>query len=84
MPTATRLRYSITDVEELQMKTRAHPSKLDAVRYFADHYPHLSPRFVSRHLDRLMSMDAIQLIEALGYPDPTGEQATRNAMRAAA
>lgn len=71
--------YTLEDIAEFQEDALRCPSKLDAVNHFAEHYDHLTPRFLSRHLETLMSLDPEQLVSLIGYPDPTGERAARRA-----
>lgn len=72
--------YTLDDVAEFQADARRFASKLDAVMHFAEHYDHLTPRFISRHLETLMALEPEQLVKAVGYPDPVGETAVRRAM----
>lgn len=74
-----KITYTLEDVAEFQEDARRCPSKLDAVAHFAEHYDHLTPRFLSRHLETLMALDPEQLVSLIGYPDPTGETAARRA-----
>ena len=73
-------RYTIEDVADIQSDALAQPSKLDAVSHLAEHFEHLSPHWIARHLRMLTTLDPIQLVEAL-HPDPTGEQAVRSVMK---
>jgi len=72
--------YTLEDVAEFQEDARRCGSKLDAVTHFAEHYDHLTPRFLSRHLETLINLDPGQLVKAIGYPDPVGEAAVRQVM----
>lgn len=74
----------IDKAEEMLAELRHFKSGLDRALYMQERYPQFPPRFWDNHMGALIRMDAIQLIEALGHPDPTGEQATRNVMREAA
>ncbi|GAB3191995.1 hypothetical protein [Nesterenkonia suensis] len=71
----------LEDIAEVQQDAREQGSKLDAVAHFAEHFPHLPSDWVARHLDMLLGMDPEQLVSVIGYPDPTGERAARNADR---
>lgn len=82
--TMPRTRFSIEDITDIQTDALSMPSKLDAVQHLAEHFDHLTPRFISRHLARLVSLDPWELMATIGYSDPTGEQAVRNVMKEAA
>ena len=77
----TREWESIDKIERLQDTIRFLPGKLAQVDHMHRAYPGLSWSFISKNLGTLLGMDAAQLVESIGYPDPTGEQATRNVMR---
>jgi len=74
----------LEDIKDVQDDVRSQPNKYMAVQHMAEHYPHLSPNWIGKHLERLLSLDPEQLAQVIGYPDPTGETATNNVMKGAA
>ena len=48
------------------------------------YYPSLSENFVKRQLVNILAISPEDLVRLIGYPDPTGEKAVRNVMRAEA
>lgn len=77
MNTPMPTQISTQDVQDLLDDVRSKPGKRAAVNHLAEHYSHLSRSFIERHLEHLTTIDPIQLIQAIGYPDPTGEKAAR-------
>lgn len=73
-------RPRLEDVRDVQDDVRAQPNRRAAVAHMAEHYPHLEPRWINRHLDRLLELDPEALTRLIGYPDPTGEKAVRNVL----
>lgn len=84
MQTATPPRYSLDDVEEFLSDVRGFPSKLEAVDHVIEHYPHLRESWVRDRWGYFQCLDPWALVAIIGYPDPTGEKATRRADMAAA
>lgn len=74
----------IDHAEQMLTEMRSLKSGLDRKLYMMERWPHFPDRFWDNHMGTLVRMDAIQLIEALGQPDPTGERAVRNVMQEAA
>ena len=66
------------DIESVQAWVRGM-SKRDAVEYLAFHFPRRSPRWYSRNLERLTSIDP-EIFWRLTHADPTGEEACRRVM----
>ena len=77
-------RPRIEDVRDLQDDARSQPDRRSAVMHLHEHYSHLSPNWINKHLDRLLSLDPEALVSVIGYPDPTGEEAVANVMAVAA
>lgn len=77
-------RPRLEDIKDVQDDVRSQPNKYMAVQHMAEHYPHLSPNWISKHLPSLLALDPSQLVTTIGYPDPTGEKAVRNTLQAAA
>lgn len=75
---------ALEHVEDFLYDLQDQPTGLDRQLFLLNHYPHLSRAFVNRYMDVLVCMDPVQLVAAIGYPDPTGERACRNVMRRAA
>ena len=48
------------------------------------YYPNLGKNFVKRQMFRILALSPDDLVRLIGYPDPTGEKAVRNVMRAEA
>lgn len=66
----------------IQEECRAE-SKRTAVTVLQSHYPHLSARFLGRHLPTILGMSPAEWVYFLGHPDPTGERAVNNVLAAA-
>ena len=48
------------------------------------YYPNLGKNFVKRQMFHILALSPDDLVRLIGYPDPTGEKAVRNVMRAEA
>ena len=71
----------LQDIRDVQDDVRAQPGRRAAVEHMAEHYPHLSPNWINKHLGRLLALDPWELARVIGYPDPTGETAVKNVMK---
>ena len=76
-------RPRIEDVRDVQEDARSQPNRRAAVLHLHEHYSHLSPNWINKHLDRLLDLDPEAMATVIGYPDPTGERAVRNVLTAA-
>jgi len=82
MPTRPRER-ALEHVEDFLYDLQDQPNGLARESLLAENYPHLTGSFINRHMGALIRMTPEQLVAAIGYPDPTGEQATTNVMTGA-
>lgn len=76
-----RQREQLDQVAEVQEDLRTESPKV-AEAIFLANYPNQSPSFFRRNYKYIVSLSPEQLAQVIGYPDPTGETATNNIMKA--